>query len=161
MNFKLRLDWDCYQRVLLAFISSICLGYLLSFLMWSSTWWISVLVSLTSTLAVLQSSLQLEVEDKAVLITGCDTGFGLALAKHLRGLLAFYIYKYNSNLLLRIGIHSICWLFVGRQGGRRSPGVAETVKSQAPCCSAGRHQAGGVGQSDGVCQKQYQVLQYT
>jgi len=28
----------------------------------------------------------MDVEDKAVLITGCDTGFGLALAKHLDGL---------------------------------------------------------------------------
>ena len=32
-----------------------------------------------------QESVLCQVGDKAVLVTGCDTGFGLALAKHLRG----------------------------------------------------------------------------
>ena len=56
--------------------------------MFSSTMvgWLSMLLPITVTMAVLKSSLQLEVADKAVLVTGCDTGFGLALAKHLRGI---------------------------------------------------------------------------
>ncbi len=35
---------------------------------------------------MLKSAAQLPVGDKSVLITGCDTGFGLVLAKHLHGL---------------------------------------------------------------------------
>ena len=85
MIFKLRLDLDCYQRLLLALVSSLCLASLLSLLGLSLTSWLAILAPGAASLAVLQSSLQLEVGDKSVLVTGCDTGFGLALAKHLRG----------------------------------------------------------------------------
>lgn len=86
MIFKLRLDQDLYQRLLLAFLTSIFVSYLASFLLYSLTLWITVLVPLSMALASVQSSLQLEVGDKSVLITGCDTGFGLTLAKHLTSL---------------------------------------------------------------------------
>ena len=85
MIFKLRLDLDCYQRLLLALVSSLCLASLLSLLGLSLASWLAILAPGAASLAVLQSSLQLEVGDKSVLVTGCDTGFGLALAKHLRG----------------------------------------------------------------------------
>ena len=85
MIFKLRLDLDCWQRVLLSVSLSLVASYLVSMVTGSMLGWVSLLLPLTVTMAVLRSSLQLEVGDKAVLVTGCDTGFGLALAKHLRG----------------------------------------------------------------------------
>ena len=82
-------------------VSSFGLASLLSLLGLSLAWWLAILVPGAASLAVLQSALQviiphpvtmiilfpvqLEVGDKCVLVTGCDTGFGLALAKHLRG----------------------------------------------------------------------------
>ena len=129
MNFKLRLDWDCYQRVLLAVISSICLGYIMSFLMWSSVWWISVFISITSTLAVLQSSLQLEVDDKAVLITGCDTGFGLAMAKHLRGLLIVWSLRIFLVLFKGLGFTVFAGCLLADKEGE---GAQELRKLSSP-----------------------------
>lgn len=85
MIFKLRLDLDCYQRLLLCVAMSLVTSYLVSLVSGTMVGWMSLLLPVTMTMAVLKSSLQLEVGDKAVLVTGCDTGFGLALAKHLRG----------------------------------------------------------------------------
>lgn len=85
MNFKLRLDLDCQQRLCLSVIISLIISYVGSIICCSTVWWLSLLLPLSLTLCVLKSSLQLEVGDKSVLVTGCDTGFGLALAKHLRG----------------------------------------------------------------------------
>jgi len=86
MNFNLRLDHDLYQRLLLVFTASISFSYVASYLMFSLITWVSLLLPFSMCLAVLKSSLQLDVGDKSVLITGCDTGFGLSLAKHLAGL---------------------------------------------------------------------------
>lgn len=86
MIFKLRLDQDLYQRLLLALLSSLLFSYLASYLLYSLTLWVTLVVPLSLALATAQSSLQLEVGDKSVLITGCDTGFGLSLAKHLASL---------------------------------------------------------------------------
>merc|ERR1711915_208529 len=86
MNFNLRLDHDLYQRLLLVFTASISFSYVASYLMFSLITWVSLLLPFSVCLAVLKSSLQLDVGDKSVLITGCDTGFGLSLAKHLAGL---------------------------------------------------------------------------
>ena len=85
MNFKLRLDLDCQQRLCLGVIISLIISYVGSIICCSTVWWLSLLLPLSLTLSGLKSSLQLEVGDKSVLVTGCDTGFGLALAKHLRG----------------------------------------------------------------------------
>ena len=87
--------------MLLGLVTSAAAAWLLSTLLYSWAWWVGCLVPGVLALALLQSSLQLEVRvtsaspgqesvlcqvgDKAVLVTGCDTGFGLALAKHLRG----------------------------------------------------------------------------
>ena len=87
--------------MLLGLVTSAAAAWLLSLLLYSWAWWVGCLVPGVLALALLQSSLQLEVRvtstspgqesvlcqvgDKAVLVTGCDTGFGLALAKHLRG----------------------------------------------------------------------------
>jgi len=79
MQFKLRLDNDLYQRLLLVLVPSLVLLWLVP----SVGTWLVGLVTLGLGLATLKSGLQLEVEDKSVLVTGCDTGFGLALAKHL------------------------------------------------------------------------------
>jgi len=86
MNFKLRLDLDCQQRLCLGVIISLIISYVGSIICCSTVWWLSLLLPLSLTLSVLKSGLQLEVGDRSVLVTGCDTGFGLALAKHLRGL---------------------------------------------------------------------------
>jgi len=86
MIFKLRLDLDCYQRLLFVLVTCAFVSHVLSFIFFTCTWWMSILTPVSLGLALLKSSLQLEVGDKAVLVTGCDTGFGLALAKHLRGL---------------------------------------------------------------------------
>jgi len=86
MVFKLRLDQDLYQRLLLAFFASLIFSYLASFLLYSLALWITIVVPFSLALATAKSSLQLEVGDKSVLITGCDTGFGLTLAKHLASL---------------------------------------------------------------------------
>jgi len=79
MNLKLRLDNDLYQRLLLITLSCMPLWCISSFLF-------SLLLSIALALATLKSSLQLEVKDRSVLVTGCDTGFGLTLAKHLESL---------------------------------------------------------------------------
>ena len=112
MIFKLRLDLDCYQRLALALTSSLCLASLLSLTSLSLASWLAILAPGAASLAVLQSSLQLEVGDKSVLVTGCDTGFGLALAKHLRGQ---YLNKENLNMILlsRSRLHRVCWLLAG------------------------------------------------
>ena len=115
MIFKLRLDLDCGQRLLLALASSLVLASLLALTSLSLASWLAILAPGAASLAVLQSSLQLEVGDKAVLVTGCDTGFGLALAKHLRGL------DLSSSLdnvtiifsLSRPGLHRVCGLSAG------------------------------------------------
>ncbi len=49
---------------------------------WFFEFWLTIALAA----AVLKSAAQLPVGDKSVLITGCDTGFGLVLAKHLHGL---------------------------------------------------------------------------
>jgi len=86
MIFKLRLDHDLYQRLLLVFSASCLFCYLASYLTHSLTFWFTLVVPLSMGLATLKSSLQLDIGDKSVLITGCDTGFGLKLAKHLTDL---------------------------------------------------------------------------
>jgi len=85
MQFKLRADLDLYQRWLLVLACGL-LAWHLPVLGWLLAPWLPLLVSLGLLASVLPSCLQLDVEDKAVLVTGCDTGFGLALAKHLEGL---------------------------------------------------------------------------
>jgi len=86
MIFKLRLDHDLYHRLILVFFASFSFCFLASYLLYTLTVWVTLVVPLSLMLATLKSSLQLEVGDKSVLITGCDTGFGLALAKHLTSL---------------------------------------------------------------------------
>jgi len=86
MNFKLRLDLDLYQRLLFVFSSSLAFCYFASFIIYSFYFWVTCTVPLFFTIAILKSSLQVDVGDKSVLITGCDTGFGLSLAKHLTSL---------------------------------------------------------------------------
>jgi len=83
MSIKLRLDNDLYQRILLLLAASLPLFYLLPY----SLYFLLVLLLMVAIiLATLKSSLQLEPDGKSVLVTGCDTGFGLALSKHLAGL---------------------------------------------------------------------------
>ena len=74
-----------------------------------------------------------QVGDKAVLVTGCDTGFGLALAKHLRGdnsvnnisvSRIFYSEVWASRCL-----RGVCWL-TSRARAPRSCG-----SSPAPSCT--------------------------
>ena len=78
MQFRLRTDLDVCQRcatVLAAgLVGWLLLGQLLAPLL-------PLLVTAGLLAALLKSSVQLEVEDRAVLVTGCDTGFGLQLAK--------------------------------------------------------------------------------
>ena len=78
MQFRLRTDLDVVQRcatVLAAgLVAWLLLGQLLAPLL-------PLLVTAGLLAALLKSSVQLEVEDRAVLVTGCDTGFGLQLAK--------------------------------------------------------------------------------
>lgn len=70
----------------MVFLTSFSFCYLASYLLYSLALWVTLVVPLSLALATLKSCLQLEVGDKSVLITGCDTGFGLALAKHLTSL---------------------------------------------------------------------------
>merc|ERR1711970_1695291 len=84
MIFKLRLDHDLYHRLILVFFASFSFCFLASYLLYTLAVWVTLVVPLSLMLATLKSSLQVEVGDKSVLITGCDTGFGLALAKHLK-----------------------------------------------------------------------------
>jgi len=86
MNLKLRLDLDLYQRLLLVTLSIIFVSLSGSFILYDFSTWLSVLLPIGLGLATLKSCLQMEVGDKSVLVTGCDTGFGLALAKHLASL---------------------------------------------------------------------------
>ncbi|XP_023329800.1 D-beta-hydroxybutyrate dehydrogenase, mitochondrial [Eurytemora carolleeae] len=86
MKFKVRADLDLAQRCLLVVIISITLSYIISFLLLSQYLLCQLFLTLGLGFAILQSSVQLEAEDKTVLITGCDTGFGLVLAKHLHSL---------------------------------------------------------------------------
>lgn len=86
MIFNLRLDQDLYHRLLLVFLTSFSFCYLASYLLYSLALWVTLIIPFSLALATLKSSLQLEVGDKSVLITGCDTGFGLTLAKHLTSL---------------------------------------------------------------------------
>ena len=110
MIFKLRLDLDCYQRTLLCVTMSLVTSYMVSMFSGTMMGWMSLLLPITLTMAMLKSSLQLEVGDKAVLVTGCDTGFGLALAKHLRGISSLLKFTMVITLSHRSWAHSICWL---------------------------------------------------
>jgi len=86
MQVKIRTDLDLLQRCLMVVLWSAVTSYILSFLKWDFHTWnqMFLVVGLGASLA--QSSLQLDIEDRSVLITGCDTGFGLVLAKHLHSL---------------------------------------------------------------------------
>merc|ERR1719228_264355 len=81
MQVKVRLDNDLYQRLLLVLLCCLPL-YLLPL----PCYFLPLLLSTTLCLATLKSWLQLKVEDRSVLVTGCDTGFGLQLAQHLESL---------------------------------------------------------------------------
>merc|ERR1712127_102127 len=85
MQVKVRLDLDLYQRLALVTLASLPVLYLCSWLPLPSLL-TSLLLPVVPALATLKSFLQLEVEDRCVLITGCDTGFGHRLAQHLEGL---------------------------------------------------------------------------
>jgi len=85
MQLKLRLDLDLYQRVVLVGLACLPAIYLSSLLHLPLLLTL-LLAPLAIGLACLKSWLQLEVEDRAVLVTGCDTGFGLQLAQHLESL---------------------------------------------------------------------------
>jgi len=86
MEVKIRTDLDLLQRCLMVVLWSFIASYILSFVSWEFHSWNQLLLTVGLGGSLLQSSLQLDIEDKAVLITGCDTGFGLVLAKHLHSL---------------------------------------------------------------------------
>jgi len=86
MKIHVRCDLDLAQRCLVALLTSIMLSTILGFFIWERLAWCQLLSTLGIGFSVMQSSLKLDVADKAVLITGCDTGFGLVLAKHLNSL---------------------------------------------------------------------------
>ena len=59
-----------------------------------------------------QICIQVDPAAKAVLVTGCDSGFGHALALHLHDLGKFWIW-YHSNtdcILFFLRFRCICWL---------------------------------------------------
>ncbi len=91
-DWKVRWDWDVFQRCLgVAFLSLMAYWTLNSSpLAWMGLWASPLLLQLWLTvalaLAVLKSAARLKPEGRSVLITGCDTGFGLILAKHLHSL---------------------------------------------------------------------------
>jgi len=91
MKFNIRTDLDLAQRCLMIVVFSFVSSYVLGCIVWSSYNWCQLFLTIGLGGAVLQSSVQLEIEDKSVLITGCDTGFGLVLAKHLHSL-GFYVF---------------------------------------------------------------------
>ena len=117
--------------MLLGLVTSAAAAWLLSALLYSWAWWVGCLVPGALALSLLQSALQLEVSvtitslgqgrvlcqvgDKAVLVTGCDTGFGLALAKHLRGdnsvnnISVAYLVFFTP----RSGLHGVCGVSAG------------------------------------------------
>ena len=80
MELKVRLDADLYQRLLLVVALTLPCYLLLPGRI------LAALAPLALAAATLRSALRLDVADRAVLVTGCDTGFGLALAKHLTSL---------------------------------------------------------------------------
>jgi len=85
MKFNLRLDLDLYQRLALVTLAALPLIYICS-LVGVPLLLTGLLLPTALGLATLKSSLQLEVENRTVLVTGCDTGFGLKLAQHLEAL---------------------------------------------------------------------------
>merc|ERR1719315_702147 len=85
MHLKPRLDNDLYQRLLLV-LSIWFLLFLLSNFLHLPILLPSLILPIALILATLKSSLQLEVDNRSVLVTGCDTGFGLRLAQHLESL---------------------------------------------------------------------------
>jgi len=86
MKLNLRTDLDLLQRCLLVLLISYHVSYVLGLIVCSQYTWMQLLLTLGLGYSVIQSSLQLEVDQKSVLITGCDTGFGLVLAKHLHSM---------------------------------------------------------------------------
>merc|ERR1711973_193442 len=86
MKVNPRIDLDFAQRCLLVLVFSVPVSCLLGFFIGSCFNWFQLISFVGLGWCFIQSSLQLEVGQKSVLITGCDTGFGLVLAKHLHSL---------------------------------------------------------------------------
>ncbi len=92
-DWRLRLDWDVVQRCLgVAFLAFLAYCVCNSPPLASVGFWVSpavvwMILCLSLPLAVLKSAAVLPpsvVRGKSVLVTGCDTGFGLILAKRLQ-----------------------------------------------------------------------------
>eukprot|EP00095_Tigriopus_kingsejongensis_P002922 maker-scaffold336_size202805-snap-gene-1.52 protein:Tk02922 transcript:maker-scaffold336_size202805-snap-gene-1.52-mRNA-1 annotation:"unnamed protein product" len=88
---KFRFDLDILQQCVCGALAFLCLEYILNQFptcleLWVTRSFIVFCIGLTIVLIVTLRSLRTDVDGKSVLITGCDSGHGLALAKHLNGL---------------------------------------------------------------------------
>merc|ERR1712223_1087974 len=81
-NWKPRFDLDLGQRCLTIILYSWCLRYFLQFF-GLGLWLLDFITVLFLFAALCKSSIQYSPDGKAVLVTGCDTGFGFQLAKKL------------------------------------------------------------------------------
>jgi len=79
-NWKPRFDLDLGQRCLTIILYSWCLRYFLQFF-GLGLWLLDFITVLFLFAALCKSSIQYSPDGKAVLVTGCDTGFGFQLAK--------------------------------------------------------------------------------
>jgi len=81
-NWKPRFDLDLGQRCLTIILYSWTLRYFLQFF-GLGLWLLDFITVLFLFAALCKSSIQYSPDGKAVLVTGCDTGFGFQLAKKL------------------------------------------------------------------------------
>lgn len=86
LHWKPRLDLDLFQRCLFIILFSwmlACLSSYICFFSLGNSVFYEILTTVALAAAIMKSSLQYSAQGRAVLITGCDTGFGFMLAKHL------------------------------------------------------------------------------